>query len=91
MPAAARGNIAIQNLIDQGDAAAAGAGDLRDPLEPSATRRTYRSITAAHRRARPAFPRGMRRGRNDVFFDVVTQGEHKRGGTETPRLPAGVC
>jgi hypothetical protein len=32
----------------------------------------------------------MRRGRNDAFFDVVSMGEHLRGGTVTPRLPAGV-
>ena len=30
----------------------------------------------------------MRRGRNDVFFDVVTQGERRRGGTVTPKLGA---
>jgi hypothetical protein len=28
----------------------------------------------------------MRRGRNDVFFDVVTQTERRRGGTVTPQL-----
>ncbi len=43
-------------------------------------------MTAAHRRARPLFPRNMRRGRNDVFFDVVTKAERERGGTQTPQL-----
>jgi hypothetical protein len=28
----------------------------------------------------------MRRGRNDVFFDVVTRQERQRGGTATPKL-----
>ena len=46
-------------------------------------------MTAAHRRARRVFPRQMRRGRNDVFFDVVTATEHQRGGTRTPELHAG--
>ena len=50
----------------------------------------FRAIAAAHRRARPAFPRQMRRGRNDVFFDVVTRTEHRRGGTATPKLPSSV-
>ncbi len=35
------------------------------------------------------FPRKMRRGRNDVFFDVVSKSEHQRGGTVTPQLHAG--
>jgi uncharacterized protein (DUF2236 family) len=50
----------------------------------------FRSITAAHRRARHAFPRRVRRGRNDVFFDTVARSEHLRGGTATPELtPSG--
>ncbi len=35
------------------------------------------------------FPHRMRRGRNDVFFDVVTKAERRRGGTVTPQLRAG--
>jgi hypothetical protein len=31
----------------------------------------------------------MRRGRNDVFFDVVSKTERQRGGTQTPQLHAG--
>ena len=53
------------------------------------TSAAFRAMTAAHRRARRAFPRQMRRGRNDDFFDVVTQAEHQRGGTVTPQLHAG--
>ena len=47
-------------------------------------------MTAAHRRARHLFPRQVRRGRNDVFFDVVTKTERLRGGTATPKLHPGV-
>jgi uncharacterized protein (DUF2236 family) len=90
VPAAARGNIATQNLIIKGTL----PPRVREIFGIRWTRgheRAYRAITATHRRARPAFPRGVRRGRNDMFFDVVSQTEHKRGGTETPRLPAGVA
>jgi uncharacterized protein (DUF2236 family) len=48
----------------------------------------FRSIAAAHRRARPAMPRQLRRGRNDYFFDAVTRAEKRRGGTPTPRIAA---
>ncbi|HWO84238.1 MAG TPA: oxygenase MpaB family protein [Solirubrobacterales bacterium] len=50
--------------------------------------RAFRSVTAAHRRARHAMPRPLRRGRNDYFFDVVTKGEKRRGGTPVPRAVA---
>ncbi len=50
--------------------------------------RAFRSVTAAHRRARRAMPRPLRRGRNDYFFDVVTKGEKRRGGTPVPRAVA---
>jgi uncharacterized protein (DUF2236 family) len=46
----------------------------------------FRAMTASHRRARHLFPRKVRRGRNDVFFDVVMKGERERGGTRTPQL-----
>ena len=68
----------------QGDAAAARARDLRHPLDTPPTKRAFRSVTAAHRRARHAMPRQLRRGRNDYFFNVVTQREKRRGGTRTP-------
>jgi len=58
VPAAARGNLAVQNHIIKG-------------------------------RAHRAFPHRMRRGRNDIFFDVVTKAERRRGGTVTPQLRAG--
>ncbi len=89
VPAAARGNLVVQNLVIKGTL----PPRVREIFGIRWTRSheaAYRSITAAHRRAHPAFPRGMRRGRNDMFFDVVTQSERRRGGTPTPQLPAGV-
>ena len=83
VPPAARGNLAVQNHIIKGTL----PPRVREIFGIAGAARheaAFRSITAAHRRARPAFPRQMRRGRNDVFFDVVTKGEHLRGGTAHP-------
>ena len=88
VPLPARANLATQNLV------------IKGTLPPRVRRifgirwtraheTAFRSVTATHRRARHAFPRQMRRGRNDVFFDVVTQQERRRGGTPTPELGAG--
>jgi uncharacterized protein (DUF2236 family) len=88
VPAAARGNLATQNLIVKGTL----PPRVREIFGIRWTRAhetAFRSIAAAHRRARPVMPRQMRRGRNDVFFDVVSKGEHLRGGTPTPQLPVG--
>jgi uncharacterized protein (DUF2236 family) len=89
VPAAARGNLATQNLIIKGTLPPR-VREIFGIRWSRAHERAYRTITAAHRRARPAFPRQMRRGRNDMFFDVVSQAEHRRGGTATPLPPAGV-
>jgi uncharacterized protein (DUF2236 family) len=89
VPRAARGNLAVQNLVIKGTL----PPRVREIFGIPWTRAhetAFRSIAASHRRARHAFPRQMRRGRNDVFFDVVTQAERKRGGTATPELGAGV-
>jgi uncharacterized protein (DUF2236 family) len=85
VPAAARGNLAVQNHIIKGTLPPRvreifGIGWSR------AHERSFQAIAATHRRARRLFPRPMRRGRNDVFFDVVTQAERRRGGTVTPQL-----
>lgn len=85
VPAAARGNIAVQNLVIKGTLPPRVREIFGIRWTPG-HERTFRTIAAAHRRARHAFPRPMRRGRNDHFFDVVTQTEHRRGGTETPDL-----
>jgi uncharacterized protein (DUF2236 family) len=87
VPAAARGNLVAQNLVIKGTL----PPRVREIFGIGWSRvheAAFRSITASHRRARPAFPRPMRRGRNDAFFDVVTQAERRRGGTVTPELPA---
>jgi uncharacterized protein (DUF2236 family) len=89
VPPAARGNLVVQNLVIKGTLPPR-VREIFDIPWSRSHEAAFRSITAAHRRARRAFPYRMRRGRNDVFFDVVTKGEHLRGGTATPRLPAGV-
>ena len=89
VPPSARGNIATQNLIIKGTL----PPRVREIYGIEWNRRheaAYRTIAAAHRRARPAFPRRLRRGRNDYFFDIVTESERRRGGTPKPATPAGV-
>jgi uncharacterized protein (DUF2236 family) len=89
VPAAARGNLAAQNHIIKGTL----PPRVREIFGIRWTRADeagFRAMTAAHRRARRLFPRRMRRGRNDVFFDVVTKAERQRGGTRTPELHTSV-
>jgi len=88
VPAAARGNLAVQNHIIKG-ALPPRVREIFGIRWTRAHEAGFRAITATHRRARGLFPRKMRRGRNDVFFDVVTQGERRRGGTVTPQLRTG--
>jgi uncharacterized protein (DUF2236 family) len=88
VPAAARGNLAAQNHLIKGTL----PPRVREIFGIRWTRSheaTFRAMAASHRRARHLFPRPMRRGRNDVFFDVVTRAERQRGGTPTPELGAG--
>jgi uncharacterized protein (DUF2236 family) len=85
VPRAARGNLVAQNHIIKGTL----PSRVREIFGIRWTRAdelSFRAMTAAHRRARRLFPRQMRRGRNDVFFDVVTKAERRRGGTRTPQL-----
>ena len=85
VPLPARGNIAFQNHLIKGTL----PPRVREIFGIRWTRaheRSFRAAAAAHRRARRAFPRPMRRGRNDVFFDLVTRTERQRGGTRTPEL-----
>jgi uncharacterized protein (DUF2236 family) len=89
VPAAARGNLAAQNLVIKGTLPPRVREIFGIPWTRS-HQAAFRALTATHRRARHAFPRSMRRGRNDVFFDVVTKGERLRGGTATPELRPGV-
>jgi len=87
VPAAARGNLAMQNHIIKGTLPPR-VREIFGIRWSRAHESSFRAIAAAHRRARVLFPRQMRRGRNDVFFDVVTKAERRRGGTVTPQLRA---
>jgi uncharacterized protein (DUF2236 family) len=88
VPAAARGNIVAQNHIIKGTLPPR-VREIFGIRWSRAHETTFRAMTAAHRRARHFFPRQMRRGRNDVFFDVVAKTERQRGGTKTPQLRLG--
>jgi uncharacterized protein (DUF2236 family) len=85
VPAAARGNLLLQNHVIKGTL----PPRVREIFGIRWTRAheaSFRAVTAAHRRAHGLLPHQMRRGRNDVFFDVVTKAERRRGGTPTPTL-----
>lgn len=83
VPRGARGNLAVQNLIIKGTLPSR-VRQIFDIPWSAAHETAFQAVAATHRRARHAFPHRMRRGRNDYFFDVVTQGEKRRGGTRTP-------
>jgi uncharacterized protein (DUF2236 family) len=85
VPAAARGNLVAQNHIIKGTLPAR-VREIFGIRWSGAHEASFRTMAAAHRRARRFFPYRMRRGRNDVFFDVVTKAERQRGGTQTPQL-----
>ena len=85
VPAPARGNLVAQNHIIKGTLPPRVREIFGIPWGRS-HEALYRTMTAGHRRARRFFPHQVRRGRNDVFFDVVTETERRRGGTRTPRL-----
>ena len=88
VPLPARGNIAAQNHIIKGTL----PPRVREIFGIRWTRAheaTFRAAAAAHRRARRLFPKPVRRGRNDYFFDLVSRAEQQRGGTRTPELHAG--
>ncbi|HVQ58804.1 MAG TPA: oxygenase MpaB family protein [Solirubrobacterales bacterium] len=89
VPLPARGNLAAQNLVIKGTLPPR-VREIFGIRWTQGHESAYRALAASHRRARVAMPRRVRRGRNDTFFDVVTQGEHKRGGTVTPQMPAQV-
>jgi uncharacterized protein (DUF2236 family) len=88
VPAPARGNLVAQNHIIKGTL----PPRVREIFGIRWTRAheaSFRAMTATHRSVRHVFPRQVRRGRNDVFFDVVSKAERQRGGTRTPQLHAG--
>ena len=88
VPAAARGNLAVQNHIIKGTLPPR-MREIFGIRWSRAHEASFQAIAAAHRRSHNLFPRRMRRGRNDVFFDVVTKAERRRGGTATPQLRTG--
>lgn len=83
VPLPARLNLETQNLIIKGTTPPR-VREIFGIRWSAAHERAFRSVTATHRGARHAMPRQMRRGRNDYFFNVVTQREKRRGGTRTP-------
>jgi len=85
VPGPARGNLIAQNHIIKG-ALPPRVRQIFGIRWSKAHEASFQAMTAAHRRARRFFPRQLRRGRNDVFFDVVTKAERERGGTRTPQL-----
>ncbi|HEU5143239.1 MAG TPA: oxygenase MpaB family protein [Solirubrobacterales bacterium] len=85
VPATARGNLVVQNHLIKGTLPPRVREIFGIPWT-GAHESSFRAIAAAHRRARRFFPRPLRRGRNDFFFDTVGQAERRRGGTPTPRL-----
>jgi uncharacterized protein (DUF2236 family) len=87
VPAPARGNIALQNHLIKGTLPAR-VRQIFGIRWGRAHEASFRAMAAASRRSRGLFPYRMRRGRNDVFFDVVTKSEQQRGGTVTPQLGA---
>ena len=85
VPRHARANLAVQNLVIKGTLPPRVREIFGIPWS-DAREASFRAIAAGHRRARRAFPRRARRGRNDYFFDLVTAAEKQRGGTPTPRI-----
>lgn len=87
VPTPARGNLVAQNHLIKGTL----PPRVREIFGIRWTRAheaSFRAMAATHRRIRHLFPRQIRRGRNDIFFDVVTKTERQRGGTPTPELGA---
>src|SRR5215213_8352099 len=78
VPAAARGNLAIQNHFIKGTLPPR-VREIFGIGWSSAHERSFRAMAAAHRQARRAFPHSIRRGRNDYFFDLVSDAEQSRG------------
>jgi uncharacterized protein (DUF2236 family) len=88
VPRAARGNIVAQNHIIKGTLPPR-VREIFGIRWNAAHETSFQAMAATHRRAHRYFPRKMRRGRNDVFFDLVSRTEHQRGGTVTPAAPRG--
>lgn len=88
VPLPARGNLPVQNHLIKGTLPPR-VREIFGIRWSRAHGSSFRALAAASRRTRGALPHRMRRGRNDVFFDVVTKAERRRGGTVTPQLRVG--
>ena len=88
VPRMARGNLAAQNHLIKGTLPPR-VREIFGIRWSRAHEASFRAAAATHRRARRLFPKQMRRGRNDYFFDIVIRSEQQRGGTSTPELRAG--
>jgi uncharacterized protein (DUF2236 family) len=88
VPLAARANLAIQNHIIKGTLPPR-VREIFGIRWGRSDEAAFQAIAATHRRARRLFPHPLRRGRNDMFFDVVARAERQRGGTPVPELRAG--
>ena len=86
VPAVAHANLALQNLVIKGTLPPR-VRKIFDISWTAAHETSFRVFTANHRLARHLFPRPLRRGRNDLFFDAVSRAERLRGGTCTPAPP----
>ncbi len=89
VPPAARINLALQNLVIKGTLPPR-VREIFGISWTGAHETAFRALSAEHRLARHLFPRSLRRGRNDVFFDTVARSEQLRGGTRTPAPPTAV-
>jgi uncharacterized protein (DUF2236 family) len=90
VPLSARFNIETQNLVIKGTLPPR-VRDIFGIGWSPAHEAAFRAVATTHRQARHAMPRPLRRGRNDYFFNVVTQAEKKRGGTPTPKIHTGAA
>lgn len=88
VPTAARLNLAAQNHIIRGTLPPR-VREIFGIAWTPAHEASFQAMAAAHRRLRRFFPRPVRRGRNDVFFEVVSKAERQRGGTPMPELRPG--
>jgi uncharacterized protein (DUF2236 family) len=86
VPTAARGALALQNLVIKGTLTP-GVRRIFDIEWTAAHEAAFRAFALQHRLARHLLPRPVRRGRNDVFFDLVARSERVRGGGRFPDPP----
>lgn len=77
-PALRLNNLAIKGMLP--DRVREIFGIRWDPLHKAG----FRALATTHRHIAHLLPREVRRGRNDVFFDLVSRGERRQGGTASP-------